>query len=103
MIFHVEITAEAQRELDSILSWLISEHAGDTGVRWLENLENAVASLAEFPKRCAVAPESRLFPTEVRQLLYGNKPHVYRILFEITEETVYVLHVRHGRRQPLRQ
>jgi mRNA-degrading endonuclease RelE of RelBE toxin-antitoxin system len=28
---------------------------------------------------------------------------VYRILFTIKDETVYVLHIRHGRRQPLRQ
>jgi len=27
---------------------------------------------------------------------------VYRILFTIEDETVYVLHIRHGRRQPVR-
>jgi len=99
MSFRVEITTEAEGDLDSILDWLISEHAGDTGIRWFEALEDAIATLAEFPERCSVAPESRLFPFEVRQLLYGNKPHIYRVLFTIEEKTVYVLRVRHGRRQ----
>jgi plasmid stabilization system protein ParE len=102
MSFRVEITTEAEGDLDSILAWLISEHAGGTGLRWFEALEDAIATLAEFPERCSVAPESRLFPFEVRQLLYGNKPHIYRVLFTIEEKTVYVLHVRHGRRQPVK-
>jgi len=34
-------------------------------------------------------------------MLYGRKPHMYRILFTIDGETVYVLHLRHGRRLPL--
>jgi len=99
MTFRVEITAEAESNLDSILSWLISEHAGDTGFRWFEALEAGIETLAEFPERCALAPESRLFPFEVRQLLYGNKPHLYRILFTVHDKTVYVLHVRYRRRQ----
>lgn len=52
--------------------------------------------------RCPLAPESGLFPFEVRQLLYGHKPHVYRILFTVQGNVVYVLHIRHGRRQPLK-
>jgi hypothetical protein len=42
-------------------------------------------------------------PFEVRQLLYGQAPHVYRILFMMTGDTVYVLHIRHARHQPLKQ
>jgi toxin ParE1/3/4 len=37
----------------------------------------------------------------VRQLLYGHKPHVYRILYTIEGDTVSIVHVRHGRRQPI--
>ena len=35
----------------------------------------------------------------MRQLLYGRKPHVYRILFTIEGDVVYVLRIRHGRRR----
>ena len=102
MTFRVETTAAAEHDADTILDWLLSEHARDTGMRWFLALQEAIASLAEFPERCPLAPEKAAFPFEVRHLLYGRKPHVYRILFTIEEQTVYVLHIRHGRRQPLR-
>jgi plasmid stabilization system protein ParE len=41
------------------------------------------------------------FSLEVRQLLYGSTHHRYRILFTIDGDTVTVLHIRHGRRNPL--
>jgi hypothetical protein len=34
-------------------------------------------------------------------LLYGHKPHIYRILFTIEDEVVYVLRIFHGRRRHL--
>ena len=68
---------------------------------WFLALEDAIESLANMPLRCALAPENTEFPFEVRQLLYGRPPHVYRILFTIETSTVYVLHIRHGRRRHL--
>ncbi len=102
MTFRVETTAAAEQDADTILDWLLSQHAGDAGIRWFLALQDAIASLAEFPKRCPLAPESAAFPFEVRHLLYGHPPHLYRILFTIENDTVYVLHIRHGRRQPLK-
>ena len=61
-----------------------------------------MGSPAQFPERCSLAPESGRFPFEVRQLLYGNAPHIYRILFTIGRNTVYVLHIPHARRQPVK-
>jgi hypothetical protein len=42
--------------------------------------ERRFARCRPFPFRCSVAAESRESPVEVRQLLYGRQPHVYRIL-----------------------
>jgi hypothetical protein len=55
----------------------------DTGFQWFTALQDSIESLAEFPERCPLAPESALFPFEVRQLLYGQTPHVYRILLPL--------------------
>src|ERR1700689_1830597 len=101
MGFRVETTAGAELDGRTILEWLLSQHAGQTGIRWFLALEDAIASLSAFPERCPLAPENSNFPFEVRQLLYGRKPHVYRILFRIEGETIYILHIRHGRRRPL--
>jgi len=101
MTFRVETTAQAERDGEAILVGLLAQDAGDSGIRWFLALEEAIASLATLPKRCPLAPENARFPFEVRQMLYGRKPHVYRILFTIDEDTVYVLHIRHGRRRRL--
>ena len=99
MVFRVESTAEAELDSIAILEWLMAQQAGDAGLRWFLALDDVIASLATLPHRCALAPENARFPFEVRQLLYGRKPHVYRILFTIRGDTVYILHVRHGRRK----
>jgi plasmid stabilization system protein ParE len=101
MAFRVEPTAQAQRDLDSILEWLLEQGADEAGLRWFFKLEDAIASLADFPERNPLAPESREFPFEVRQLVYGRKPHQYRVLYTIDDDTVAVLHIRHGRRSRL--
>ena len=101
MAFRVKTTAQAKRDLDDILERLLSQAAGETGLRWFQGLHQAVATLADSPQRCGLASESAVFPFEVRHLLYGRRPHVYRIIFTIEGNTVSVLHVRHGRRQPI--
>lgn len=101
MKFRVEVSAQAEGDASAILDWLLSQGAGETGIRWFLALEDEVASLATFPERCPLAPESARFPFEVRHLLYGRKPHIYRILYTIEGETVRVLHIRHARRRPI--
>lgn len=101
MAFRVETSAQAESDANSILEWLLSEQAGETGIRWFLALDDAIRSLAAFPERCPLAPETARFPFEVRQLHYGRKPHIYRILFTIEGEMVKVLHIRHGRRRPV--
>lgn len=51
MAFRVEITEEAERDARSILEWLLSQHAGETGLRWFLNLEEAITTLSNFPER----------------------------------------------------
>ena len=99
MTFRVDLSERAQSDIATIYDWLRSQGAGDAGERWFVELRSAIASLANLPSRCPVAPESHDAPTEVRQLLYGRRPHVYRILFAIDDDVVQVLHVRHGRRR----
>jgi hypothetical protein len=64
-------------------------------------LLDIVDSLETFPARCGIAPESDKEGVEIRQLIYGRRPHVYRILFTIRSRDVFVLHIRHGARQTM--
>ncbi len=101
MRFRVETTARAKQDLDDILIWLLARQAGDAGLRWFQGLRDAVASLNQSPGRCRLAPEDEVFPFEVRELRYGKKFDVYRILFTVEGDTVTILHIRHGRRAHL--
>ncbi|MGO9255929.1 MAG: type II toxin-antitoxin system RelE/ParE family toxin [Bryobacteraceae bacterium] len=86
----------AERELESIYSVVDAEQS-DAAFRWFRGLERPVFTLEETPSRCPVTPED----AHLRHLLYGKKPHVYRVIFEIDEphKLVRVLSIRHGARQ----
>jgi toxin ParE1/3/4 len=98
MAFRVEITEEAEHDAKAILDWLISEEAGEAGLRWFQRLKEAIASLDIFPGRCPLAPENKDFPFEVRHLLYGRRPHVYRVIFRVEDGNG--LHSPHPPRTP---
>ncbi len=97
MSFKVRITAQAETELNEAYEWIANE-SPDKAVIWFNGLVEASESLSAHPERCPRAPEGTDLDQEVRQLLYGK----YRILFILRDDTVYVLHFRHGAREYLR-
>ena len=99
MTYRVHVTATAKAEADAAYGWLAERMS--RAADWFNGLVDAVESLAEMPARCGLARENRHFDEDVRQLLYGKRPHVYRILFVIRGDVVYVLHVRHAARKAL--
>ncbi|MBD1891927.1 type II toxin-antitoxin system RelE/ParE family toxin [Coleofasciculus sp. FACHB-SPT9] len=100
MTFQVEITPIAEAQIEQAYQWY-RERNPEFADRWFRGLMNAIATLQEKPRRCALAVELEIFPEEVRQLLYGKAKNIYRVLFTIRETTVYVLYVRHSAQSPL--
>jgi len=96
MAYRINITPRAQRDLESIYAAVDAERS-DTAFRWFIELERAILNLEEIPTRCPITPED----VGLRHLLFGKKPHVYRVVYQILEKQkkVDVLHVRHGARQ----
>jgi plasmid stabilization system protein ParE len=94
MVFEIVYSLEAEQDLDVILTWLLEEGAGETGLRWFQRLQDGIGALSELPHRCPLARENASVPFEMRQLVYGRKPHVYRVLFTIEGNKVYIVHVR---------
>jgi toxin ParE1/3/4 len=103
MAYHVEFAERAARDLETLY---VEKNAAESQAasRWYNGLEEAVYALATYPNRCTVAPEGRKLRRELRHLLYGNKPHVYRVIYEVDErrQTVWVLTIRHGARRKLK-
>jgi plasmid stabilization system protein ParE len=102
MKYHIELAATAKADIRQQALWLRGEASPAIADRWLAGLYEAIDTLQTHPGRCSIAAESRKFPEELRQLLYGRrKKHHRRIIFTIREDTVYVLYVRHGHRDEL--
>lgn len=101
MRYRVEIAARAEDDIRDTYLWL-SERSHAAADRWRTGLRDAIASLAVHPALYPLAPEADAFTVEVRQLLYGRRAGKYRVLFAIIGDTVYVTHVRHGAREPLK-
>ena len=103
MTYLVEFAARAARDLEILY---VEKNAAESPVaaRWYNELEVAVYALASYPHRCPVAPEARRIKRKLRNLLYGKKPHVYRVIYEVDEgrQLVLVLHIRHGARRKLK-
>jgi len=101
MTYLVEFAVRAVRDLEIIY---VEKNVAESiaAARWYNGLEQAVGALASYPKRCPLAPEAR--KAKLRQLLYGKKPHVYRVIYQVDEgrQVVWVLHIRHGARRKLK-
>ena len=99
MAYLVRIMLRAERDLDAIFAAIDAEQS-DAAFRWFNGLERALFTLEESPARCPVTAEN----AQLRHLLHGKRPHVYRVIFRVLEESkdVQILHIRHGARQAFR-
>ncbi len=90
----VLLTARAERDLGEAYAY-ISRGSPANALRWLDEMEAGIGSLAAFAERCALAPEGGAFGVEIRQLVRAG----YRALFIVRGRSVIVLHVRHASRR----
>src|ERR1017187_924238 len=102
MPYLVEFADRAVRDLE-ILYLEKNAAKSHAAARWYNELELAVDSLASFPHRCPLAPEARRAKRKLRNLLYGKKPQVYRVIYEVDErrQAVFVLTIRHSARRKM--
>src|SRR5271155_3536848 len=101
MTYHVIVTTTADDEAMEAVRWY-AERSPDAAQRWHDGLARAIDNLAWMPTRCPVSPDdSKALGCEVRILLYGKRPGVYRILFSLIGDTVWILRIRHSARDLL--
>jgi toxin ParE1/3/4 len=96
MAYLVNLTVRAEGDLALLFDAINAERSA-AALKWYMGLKEAILSLEEQPNRCPETPEN----IKLRHLLYGHKPHIYRVIYRVTEksEQVDVLHIRHGARQ----
>ncbi|MGB6690911.1 MAG: type II toxin-antitoxin system RelE/ParE family toxin [Terracidiphilus sp.] len=93
MAYDVSIAARAERDFTGLYAEIDAENTA-AAQKWYRGLRKAVLSLEKLPNRCPVTRED----PQLRHLLYGRKPHVYRVIYRELEreERVEVSHIRHG-------
>ena len=96
----VNITARAESDNDDVLAWMQTS-APLTMNRWYTRLMAAVRTLEVMPERCPLADEANELGIEMRELLFGKRRGVFRVLFTIDGQTVNVIHVRRAARGPI--
>jgi len=102
MAYRVRLTPRAADDIGRIYRRVVQE-TQPPDQKWYNGLIDKLDTLSAFPERCEVVEGFSRKGSVVRKLLYGCKPHIYRIYFDIVEETVRVLHIRHGARRELKK
>lgn len=102
MEFRFEFAPRALRDADEAYRWILENSKSQAQAdRWYRGLFKKIETLKTGPRRCPVADESDVFDEEIRELLYGKRRGVYRILFAIRGQVIHIFTIRHGARGPL--
>ncbi len=98
MKYLVKLTGRSLRDMEAIYNYVEGD-ASQHAFAWFNRLAKAIYSLERFPSRGQVIPENK----KLRHLLFGKKPHIYRIICAVDRRNhvVNVLHIRHGVRGAL--
>jgi plasmid stabilization system protein ParE len=98
MAYRVELSRRAELDLRRIFGF-INAVESIAAAEWLFGLQDHIQSLTTLADRGTVTE----YDSGLRYLLYGNKPHLYRILYRIhaVSGVVRIVHIRHGARKPL--
>ena len=102
MAFSVRLMLRASEDAERIYG-RVSKEAPLKGQEWYNRLVETLYSLERFPERGRVIESLSTPANTIRQLLYGRRPHSYRIYFDVVAATVRILHIRHGARKDPRR
>lgn len=101
MTYRVVFTARARADAIKQFHFL-ADRSPAAAARWYTGLEKAIAKLGKMPERHPVAEdESEQVGIPLRQMLYGRRPGVFRILFSIEGDTVTLHSIRHSAQGPI--
>ena len=101
MTHQVKLLRRAAADIDEKFE-SIRRHLGRrAALRWRGQLGAHFTALEDRPDMWPVADEADDLGMDLRALLHGRRPHVYRILFTVEGQEVHVHRVRHAARDRL--
>jgi plasmid stabilization system protein ParE len=98
--YAVIVSDGARAEAAEAIDYIIRSTSPEAAMKWLDELEELLASLGTMPERFALAPEDEYFASgRLRRALHFK----HRVLFAVDDDCVRVLHIRHGMRDELKE
>jgi len=102
MSYSVVLFRRAKDDIRSILRWL-GRKSPQGMARWRNALYTAFDQIAADPSACSPVAEGNRLPEGLRQRLFSTRHgNVYRIVFVVQSEEVWILRVRSPGQRPLR-
>ena len=100
MAYRVELTKSAGVQLEELYLWVV-ERAPSRGAAWFNDLERAILSLEQFPKRCRMAPRAWTGICRFESSTTAAALTSIAWFFTIDDaiRVVRVVHIRRGARQ----
>jgi plasmid stabilization system protein ParE len=94
--YAIRSTPRADADIDHYVAWLHLHVSLASAARWHAGISAKIRTLSNNPERCPLSDEASDLGIELREMYYGRRRHVYRILFTIDGQTVNVHRVRHA-------
>jgi len=89
--YRVDVTRTAERDIATIHAYIARENPA-AAAAWLDRVEENIASLEKWPRRCPIIPEASELEIEYRHLVNAS----YRTIFRIVGSRVIIVRVVHG-------
>lgn len=86
----------AEADIRRNVRWMCRHSTPSAAARWQTAVDRAIVSLTVNPERHPEADEAAEIGIDLRSLLTGRRPHVFRILFTYDAATVYVHRIMHA-------
>jgi plasmid stabilization system protein ParE len=96
MAHRLRITQEAKSNIAGISAYIAKDSPANAR-RWRLRIRERIRSLSDLPVLHEIAYPASLVGRDIRHAFFG----VYRILYDVRGDDVFVLSVRHGGRRPL--
>lgn len=93
--YKVNVTRHAQADLEQIFDYIADDSINNAS-NFIFELEKMVYSLEYLPFRNPLIPENTYFGTDYRHIIYKK----YRIIYRVTENSVFILRIVHGAKLP---
>jgi uncharacterized DUF497 family protein len=105
MSYRIDFSSVAKAEADAAFMSFSLDTSPERAQAWYQGLIKAISSLKVMPRRCALARENAFFSQEIRQLIYGQGQHTYRIVFAVLHDqkqpTIRIISIRNAAQRTL--